>query len=357
MSQPFRIRTALCLCTLGLLCAFVAHSAPFYSDKANLLILRSSDGKEQPVRTAADWATRRAHILAGMQDAMGPLPDTKKAPLDVKYAGEERTLKYTRKKLTYAGLNGDRVPAYLLVPHNLKGKVAGILCLHQTNGKLGKNEPAGLGGNPNLHYGHHLADRGHICLIPDYPSFGEYPYDFKASPYKSGTIIAIANNMRAVDLLQSLPEVAAERIGCIGHSLGGHNTMYTAAFDPRIKALVSNCGFNAFPKYYKGDLRGWTSDRYMPLIATKYSSDAKKVPFDFPEVVASFAPRAFLASSPIHDSNFEVSGVRDCIAAATPVYALLGAKDKLAANYPNCGHDFPLEVRKVAYEWLERWLK
>ena len=81
------------------------------------------------------------------------------------------------------------------------------------------------------------------------------------------------------------------------------------------------------------------------------------MPFDFPEVVAAFAPRAFLASSPLHDDNFEVSGVKDCIAAARPVYELLGAKEKLAANYPDCKHDFPAEVRKVAYDWLDRWLK
>src|SRR5262249_25890440 len=51
------------------------------------------------------------------------------------------------------------------------------------------------------------------------------------------------------------------------------------------------------------------------------------------------------------------SGVKDCIAAAKPVYELLGAKEKLAANYPDCAHDFPPDVRKVAYQWLDRWLK
>jgi predicted dienelactone hydrolase len=168
---------------------------------------------------------------------------------------------------------------------------------------------------------------------------------------------AIWNNMCAIDLLVSLPEVDAARIGCIGHSLGGHNTMFTAVFDTRIKALVSNCGFTSFPKYYGGKLKGWTSKTYMPLIASKYDLQPRKVPFDFPEVVAAFAPRAFLASSPLHDDNFEVSGVKDCIAAALPIYELLGAKDKLAANYPDCKHDFPPEVRQVAYDWLDRWLK
>jgi fermentation-respiration switch protein FrsA (DUF1100 family) len=334
-----------------------AATSPLYPDKANLLVLRDAEGKETPIRTAADWEKRRQHILAGMQEVMGPLlPDSEKVPLEPKYSDEKETAKYVRRKVTFAVEKGDRVPAWLLVPKERKGKLPAVLCLHQTTG-IGKDEPAGLGGNPNLHYAHHLAERGYVTLAPDYPSFGEYPYDFGKSRFASGSMKAIWNNLRAIDLLVSLPEVDPERIGCIGHSLGGHNTMFTAAFDPRIKALVSNCGFTSFPKYYGGNLRGWTSARYMPLIASKYELKPEKVPFDFPEVVAAFAPRAFLASSPTGDSNFEVSGVKDCIAAARPVYELLGAKEKLAASYPECKHDFPPDVRKVAYEWLDRWLK
>jgi hypothetical protein len=73
--------------------------------------------------------------------------------------------------------------------------------------------------------------------------------------------------------------------------------------------------------------------------------------------VAALAPRPFLASAPSKDHNFDVQGVKDCVAAARPVYKLLGAEEKLAANYPECDHNFPEEVRKVAYEWLDRWLK
>jgi predicted dienelactone hydrolase len=322
-----------------------------------LLVLREGDGKERPVRTPADWDRRRQQILAAMQEVMGPLPDdSEKVPLEVKVTAEAATPAYVRKKLTYAAEKDDRVPAWLLVPAGGKGKMPAVLCLHQTVA-VGKDEPVGLGKNENLRYAHHLAERGYVTLAPDYPSFGEYPYDFAKSRFRSGSMKAVWNNMRAVDLLASLPFVDPERIGCIGHSLGGHNTMFTAAFDTRIKALVSNCGFTSFPKYYNGDLKGWTSPRYMPLIATRYELNPRKMPFDFPEVVASFAPRAFLASAPVGDDNFEVSGVKDCIAAARPVYELLGVPEKLAANYPDCKHDFPPEARRVAYEWLDRWLK
>ncbi len=331
---------------------------PFYPDKSKLLVWRDADGTEHAITRAADWPKRREHILANMQLVMGPLPGKEKqVPLDVEILDEKKTEKWVRKKLTFAVEKGDRVPAYLFLPTGAKGKLPAVLCLHQTNGKVGKDEPAGLGTNANLRYALHLAERGYVTLAPDYPNFGEYKFDPYKNGYQSATMKAIWNNMRAIDLLQSLPEVDGERIGCIGHSLGGHNTMFTAAFDTRIKALVSNCGFTAFPKYKGGDLKGWSHNGYMPRIASVYGTKPERMPFDFTEVVAAFAPRAFLASSPTGDDNFEVSGVKDCIAAARPVYELLGAKEKLAANYPECKHEFPPEVRKVAYEWLDRWLK
>ena len=331
---------------------------PFYPDKTKLLVYRDADGKEHAITKPADWSKRREHILANMQEVMGPLPDdSRKVPLEVRYTEEKKTDKWTRKKLTFAPEKDDRVGAYLFLPTGGTGKRPAVLCLHQTNGKRGKAETAGIGGKPELHYALHLAERGYVTLALDYPNFGEYEIDVYARGYQSASMKAIWNNMRAIDLLQSLPEVDGDRIGCIGHSLGGHNTMFTSVFDTRIKALVSNCGFNSFAKYYGGNLKGWSHKGYMPRIASVYEMKPERMPFEFTEVVAAVAPRAFLASSPLHDDNFEVSGVKDCIAAAMPVYELLGEKEKLAANYPDCKHEFPPDVRKVAYEWLDRWLK
>jgi dienelactone hydrolase len=333
---------------------------PTYPEHQDLSYYLDAARKKQPVKTKADWEIRRGHILANMQIVMGKLPgDAKRVPLDLKQL-EEKKLDggLVRRKISYQTEPDDRVSAYLFLPAGEARKRPAILCLHQTT-NIGKEEPSGLGGNPNLHYALHLAQRGYVTLAPDYPSFGEHKFDFADEKfgYTSGTMKAIWDNLRAVDLLQSLPEVDKERIGCIGHSLGGHNTMFTAAFDPRIKAMVSNCGFTRFHKYYGGKLAGWTSDRYMPLIASRYENDPDKVPFDFPEIVAAFAPRPFLASSPLHDDNFEVSGVKDTIVAARPIYELFGKSENLQANYPDCAHDFPEDVRKVAYEFFDKHLK
>ena len=91
-------------------------------------------GKDHKVKTADDWQKRRAHVLAGMQEAMGQLPPEKdKVPLDPIYDKEVKTEKYVRRKVTFAVEKNLRVPAWLLVPVGLKGKKApAVLCLHQT---------------------------------------------------------------------------------------------------------------------------------------------------------------------------------------------------------------------------------
>jgi dienelactone hydrolase len=304
----------------------------------------------------------RVAILKQMEKAMGPLPGPeRKVPLDVKVISEEKLDGYVRKKVTFAVEKGDRVPAWLLIPNSAgQKKLPAMLCLHQTIA-IGKDEPVGLGKQPSKQQALHLVERGYVCLAPDYPSFGEYQYDFQAAfkrgDYQSGTMKAIWNNMRAVDYLQSLPKVDGERIGVIGHSLGGHNAMFTAAFDERLKAIVSSCGFCSFAKYKGGNLKGWTSDRYMPRIASEFGNDPKKMPFEFSDVIASFSPRAFLAVSPLKDDNFDVTGVKDAIAAAEPAYKALSAEKNLKTIYPDAAHDFPEEGRKVAYDFLDEHLK
>jgi dienelactone hydrolase len=337
----------------------LGEEPPAYRERLDLSYYLDARGNRHPIRTLADWSIRRAQILRQMQLVMGPLPSpAHPVPLDVQTLESVSLGPIVRRKINYRTDSPDRrVSAYLFLPAEKTATRPAVLCLHQTT-QVGKQEPAGVAGKPELHYALELAQRGYVTLAPDYPSFGEYSYAFDPKEgYASGTMKAIYDNMRAIDLLQSLPEVDASRIGCIGHSLGGHNSIFTAAFDPRIKAVVSNCGFTRFHKYYGGKLKGWTSPRYMPRIASIYGSDPDRVPFDFTEIVAAIAPRAFLASSPIHDDNFEVSGVRDVIAAAKPIYALFGKADNLAANYPDCQHSFPPAAREVAYAFLDRHLK
>lgn len=334
-----------------------AVPVPFYPDKLHLLTWRDGRGFEHRVETPADWEKRRAHILAAFELVAGaPPPETRKAPLAVQVIEETRLAKYVRRKITFAVEPGDRVPAYLLLPLAGQGrKSPAMLCLHQTVA-IGKAEPVALGVTSNRQYAHELAERGYVTLAPDYPNFGEYKVDAYQLGYASATMKGIWNHRRAVDLLVSLPEVDAERLGVIGHSLGGHNALFVALYDARLKAVVTSCGFNSFYQYYGGDLTGWSHNGYMPRIASAYGKDPKQMPFDFTEILAALAPRGVFINAPLGDANFAVAGVKDCVFAATPVFELYHAGAQLRAAHPDGAHDFPPAVREEAYQWLDRQL-
>ncbi|MBP7428260.1 MAG: alpha/beta fold hydrolase [Candidatus Hydrogenedentes bacterium] len=345
------------MCSLTLIIAAGLSAAgpdavPFYADKLDLTCYLEPSGERRPIASAADWAIRRAHVRAGFQQVAGPLPSREHpGPIDLQVESEEDFPKYVRKKITFAVEPWDRLPAYLLIPKGVAGQMPAVLCLHPT-ADIGKDVVVGLGGKENRQYAEELAGQGFVTLAPDYPGFGDYK-DARQRAYARGytsmTMKGIWNHMRCVDLLQSLPEVDPNRIGCIGHSLGGHNTLFVGLFDERIRVMVTSCGFTLFAKYMAGDLTGWTHDGYMPAIATEYGKDPAKMPFDFPDILAALAPRTVFINAPVNDDNFEVSGVRDCVEAARPVFRLYGAEDRLTAVYPQAEHDFPDAERLQAY--------
>lgn len=342
-------------------------------ERDKLLTYRGANGKVAVVKTTADWQKRRAETIAGMVQIMGPLPGAaKRVPLDVRVESETDCGTYVRREITYqaepGSLPGARVPAFLLLPKTmLEGKATrpAVLALMPTNANEGHKPVVGLGAlgtKPGRNYGEELAKRGFVVIAPPYPHLGDYKPDLKGLGYASGTMKAIWDNVRALDVLDATPGVAHVGYGAIGHSLGGHNSIYTAVLDERIKAVVSSCGFDSYLDYYaeKPQMwragQGWTQERYMPRLA-EYAERKAEIPFDFYELVGALAPRAFLAIAPKGDANFKWQSVERIIAAARPVYALHGASERLAVEHPDVAHDFPDDMRARAYAWLERWLK
>ena len=272
---------------------------------------------------------------------MGPLPASAHAPATFTMEAETPDSGLLRRHITI----NKTLPAWLLLPPNpTRRKLPAVICLHQTT-RIGKDEPAGLGGKPNLHYARELALRGYVTLSPDYPNFGEYQIDPYASGYESATMLGIVNHMQAVSVLTSLPFINPTAIAACGHSLGGHNSLFLATFDPRIRAVITSCGFTSFSKYYGGNLKGWSHKGYMPKIAARKPAD---MPFDFKDILATISPRPIFVNAPLHDANFDPTGVDDAIRDS--------AHKQIHLEHPNCEHDFPPEIRQQAYAWLDRLL-
>jgi hypothetical protein len=331
--------------------------------RENLLVYRGQDGAPKPVATTDDWLHRREEIVAGMQSVMGRLPGPeKRCPLDVKVEEEVECGTYVRRSITYFSEPGSRVPAYLLIPKEvLRGerkRVPAVLCLHGTDNVVGNGVVVGLGSRPNRQYASELAERGYVTLAPNYPLLAKYQPDIKALGWESGTLKAVWDNMRGLDLLETFPFVESGAFGAIGHSLGGHNSVYTAVFDKRVKVVVSSCGLDSFLDYYGGEEKvwlpekGWAQTRYMPKLAG-YRGRLKEIPFDFHEMIGALAPRHVLIIAPIKDHNFRAESVDRIVASAKSIFALYGHPDRLRVEHPDCEHDFPKEMRDKAYALID----
>lgn len=353
------------VCLVVSCCAAEAQS-PSRLPNTNLLVFHQRNGEVAPVKSKSDWLKRRKEILAGMQEVMGPLPGKgKRCALDPKTEEEVDCGSYVRRFLTYASEPGSRVPAFLLIPKTAlqsKKRIPAVLALHSTDMQHGQRVTVEQVNANYRAYARDLAERGYVVLAPAYPLMANYQPDLKAFGYRSGTMKAIWDNIRGLDYLESLPFVRKGNFAAIGHSLGGHNSIYTAVFDDRIHVVITSSGFDSFSDYYSGNPdvwkpeRGWCQERYMPGLL-KYAGKLDTIPFDFYELIGALAPRPLFINAPLADSNFRSTSVDAIVRAAEPIYDLYHATNNLVVEHPPGGHDFPPAVREEAYEFLDKHLR
>lgn len=327
---------------------------------------RLAAGSARAAEPAAPPAPDRAATLRAMESIMGPLPGPeRRGPLELRVESETDAGEFIRQEISYQREPGSRVPAYLLIPRAARRPGVGrvhpaVLALHQTHPQ-GRRVVVGLGNSPDDEYGVELARRGYVVLAPPYTLLADYQPDIAALGYASGTLFAVWTNIRGLDLLESLPYVRTNGFGAIGHSLGGHNGLFTAAFDPRLRVVVTSCGFDSFRDYYDGDPanwqleRGWCQTRYMPRLAA-YRGRLGELPFDFPDLLRAIAPRMVWISAPVGDSNFRWRSVDRCVEEARPAYAAAGAAGNLRVLHPPTAHQFDPVTRSLAYAALDEVL-
>jgi dienelactone hydrolase len=305
-----------------------------------------------------------------MTTLLGRWPEP--APLDARVEERVDLGDVVRERITYSVEPTKRVPAYLFLPHGLKPgeRRAGIFAHHQHAGQfhLGKSEVAGLAGNPEQAYALELARRGYVVLAPDAICFEERsPYhgalETPAEPdagrncerfeftrrvlYGSCLQTKMVWDMqRGLDYLVSRPDVDATRLGCIGHSLGGQQTLFLAALDERVRAAVSSCGFASMKAVLRDGI-----NHNLGLYVPGWLEHG-----DVGELLAEVAPRAFLALNGATDRIFPIDGLEASYAVARPAYDAAGCPERLDLGIYPGGHGFTDEMRARAYAWLDRWL-
>lgn len=150
--------------------------------------------------------------------------------------------------------------------------------------------------------------------------------------------VQLWNSLRALDFLESLPDVDTNRIGVTGASGGATQTFLLAAVDDRPTVLAPVC-------MVSHTMQGGCACENAPGLRVRFSN------LDF---AAAAAPRPQILVAATGDwtrNTLEVEGP-----ALESVYQLLGASERLRYLRLDAGHNYNRASRQAVYAWFERWL-
>ena len=321
---------------------------------------------------AATWPKERQRILSGVEKILGPFPEDIE-PLEPLVLSEEDCGSYIRRKISIQVQPNDRMPAWLLIPKVLRGRVPAIICFYGTTAGAGKNTTIGLSGpapgtppRKNRGFAVDMVEAGFVALAPDYLRDGERlppsgkPYDttdfYRRFPDWSCVGKDVWDNMRAVDYLQTLWCVDPNRIGMIGHSYGGHSTIFAAALEPRIKAAFASGPVSDFLHHgiHWGVPQGSRGSASLPGLRPYVLNHTLPLPVTFYEFTSLIAPRPLAICQAVGERR--PMEEENC-AAVEAAYRALGAGDRVKYWWVAGDHDFPPVARRKAVEWFRKWLQ
>ncbi len=282
-----------------------------------------------------------------------------RTPLNAQVIGTLPAKGYRIEKVIFDSQPNHRITANLYVPEGT-GKFPGVI-VSSGHSRTAKT------ADYNQRFGIMLALHGMVALCYDpigqgersqiLTSDGHVQHDSTVSEHfmvGAGSILVGRNTatyrvwdaMRALDYLESRPEVDGSRLGMTGCSGGGTLTSYTMALDDRIRCAAPACYLTTFDR----------------LIDTSGPQDAEQNIFgqlaaglDQPDYVLLRAPKPTLISSTTSDF-FDISGSWDNFRQSKRIYGRLGASERIDMVEADGTHGVqPANLAAIA-QWMQRWL-
>jgi cephalosporin-C deacetylase-like acetyl esterase len=292
--------------------------------------------------TLAEWEVRAQWLREHIQIVLGLWPLPEKAPLNARVTGRIEYDDYVIEKVCFESWPGFYCTGNLYRPRSFRGRVPGILNPHGhwTKGRL-EHQPLGSNRVRCITF----ARMGMIAFGYDMVGYNDslqVPAHGFATPRGAlwgltSMALQTWNSIRAIDFLQSLSEVDAERIGCTGESGGGTQTFMLTAIEPRIKVAAP---VNMVSAHFQG---GCTCENTPGLRTQMYNV----------EIAALTAPRPLFLVSASGDWTVNTPTIE--YPAIRTIYQLYGAEDRIGSAQVNAPHNYNAESRTHVYKWFARW--
>jgi dienelactone hydrolase len=304
---------------------------------------------------------------------------------------------HVREKIVFSTSPWFRVPAYVLLPKDVKFPAPAIVDLHSHGGMflfgkekvidLGQNHPAMLSYHERNYDGRPTATalvrRGYVVISIDAFMFGErrilmdadrqagydrdrYSLDDvqrlnQVCRGKESTIvkslifagltwpgIVFWDDIRTVDYLVTRPEVDPRRLGCLGISMGGYRAAYLAGLDDRIAAACVVGFMSTVRPMIRAHIDTHSFVHFVPTLH-RY--------LDLPDVVSLHAPQPLLVQQCSQDRLFPLAGMKESVEKITAVYAKAGVKERFSGRFYDQPHRFTRDMQDEAFDWFDQQLK
>ncbi len=378
MNTKTRVSALIVALIVGNASPVFSQQDPADANKTRDAYLRDQVGKIRNnslkgIDSKADWDANSKEMRRQLLEMLGLWPLPAKTDLKPVVTGKIEAGGIRVEKIHFQSMPGLYVTANLYLPQKIEGKIPAILyvCGHanvlikETVG----DKTISVSYGSKVHYQYHpvwFAQNGYACIALDTLQLGEIQgihhgtynqnmWWWQCMGYTSAGV-ECWNAMRALDYLQTRPEIDSSRLGVTGRSGGGATSWWIAAADERIKAAVPVAGISDLqahllegiePRLRKGVITGHCDCMYFINLYR----------WDFTQLIALCAPRAVLLGNSDEDPIFPKPGYLRMVDKVKKIYALLNAPDGFALLESKGGHVDTIELRRGINAWMNKWLK
>ena len=312
---------------------------------------------EREIKTKEDWLSKKDEYRRQLREMLGLDPLPPRTNLKATKTGQFEHEGVIVENLNYQSMPGLYVTANLYRPKVVDKPLPTILyvCGHAVKDKNGVRYGNKAGYE---HHGMWYAKHGFVCMVIDTVQLGEIvgehhgTYDkdrfwWFSRGYTPAGVEAWAG-MRALDYLETRPEVDKARFGVTGRSGGGAYSWWIAALDERIACAAPTAGITTLRNHVvDGCVEGHCDCMFM----------VNTYRWDYDKVAALVAPRPLCIVNTDKDTIFPIDGVFKIYQSTRRIYKLLDAEKNIGLQIAEGPHADTQPLNTGEFHWMTRFLQ